>query len=96
MSKSAVARKYHDRVAAMGCIVCRNLGQGQTPAAIHHIRAGQGMAQRADDFLVIPLCPLHHQLGGQGVAIHAGQKQWESLYGTEMDLLAQTIREVMG
>lgn len=39
------------------------------------------------------MCPNHHRLGGSGVAIHAGQKTWESLYGSELELLDQTIEE---
>ncbi len=35
-------------VAELGCIVCRNLGFGSTPAEIHHIRTGQGAGQRAN------------------------------------------------
>lgn len=31
-------------VAELGCIVCRNLGFGSTPAEIHHIRTGQALA----------------------------------------------------
>lgn len=85
---------YKNKVAALGCCVCRNLGYGPTPAAIHHIRHGQGAGQRASDYLIIPLCPEHHQHGGPGVALHAGQAQWESLYGSELDLLAQTIADV--
>ncbi|MHB0806028.1 Ref family recombination enhancement nuclease [Stutzerimonas nitrititolerans] len=83
------------RVAALGCIVCRNLGYGESPAACHHIRAGQGMSQRASHFEVIPLCGAHHQTGGHGVAIHAGQKTWEAKYGTELELLAQ-VRRLLG
>lgn len=89
-------KSYHDVVAGLGCVVCRNNGSGPTPAAIHHIRFGQGMGQRASDYLVIPLCHMHHQHGGKGVAIHAGQREFESLYGTELDLLAQTIGDVFG
>lgn len=85
-------KNHLDRVQQLGCIVCRNLGHHDTPAAIHHIRAGQGLGQRASNFEVIPLCSLHHQNGGYGVAIHAGQKTWESLYGTELELLAQVRR----
>ena len=81
-------RQYMSAVAALGCLICRQ------PANVHHIRAGQGASQRASNYLVIPLCPEHHQHGGVGVAIHAGQKTWEALYGTEMELLAQTIGEV--
>lgn len=87
------AEKLHlSRVAGLGCIVCRNQYGQRTPAAIHHIRAGQGLGQRASNFEVIPLCSLHHQNGGYGVAIHAGQKKWESLHGTELELLAQVRR----
>ena len=87
-------KAYMDRVAALGCVVCRNLGYGETPAQIHHIRHGQGMAQRSSNHLVIPLCPQHHTDGGKGVAIHAGQQAFEAIYGSELDLLAQTIGEV--
>lgn len=75
-------------VADLGCLICRG------PASLHHIRAGQGLGQKASDYLVIPLCPMHHQHGGHGVAIHSGKRTWESLYGSELTLLAQTISEV--
>lgn len=91
----AAEKRHLDRVAALGCIVCRNLDIGPTPAAIHHIRAGHGLSQRASDYLAIPLCGDHHQNGGHGVAIHAGQAQFEAMYGSELDLLAQTIKELM-
>ena len=88
-------KAYMDRVASLGCVVCRNQGYGDTPAQIHHIRAGQGMSQRAPNTLVIPLCPQHHTDGGHGVAVHAGRETFERIYGSELDLLAQTISEVM-
>jgi hypothetical protein len=87
-------KAYMDRVAALGCVVCRNLGYGETPAALHHIRNGAGMSQRNSNYLVIPLCGQHHQHGGRGVAIHAGQQAFEALYGSELDLLAQTIGDI--
>ena len=87
-------KAYLDRVAYLGCVVCRNQGYGDTPAQIHHIRAGQGMSQRASNYLVIPLCPQHHTDGGKGVAIHAGQQSFEAIYGSELELLAQTIGDV--
>lgn len=92
------ADKQHlARVASLGCIVCRNEGHGTTPpelTAIHHIRAGQGMGQRASHHETIPLCALHHQLGGYGIAIHAGQAEWERRFGTERQLLEQ-VREML-
>lgn len=87
-------RAHMSKVAALGCVVCRNLGYGETPAALHHIRAGQGMSQRASHYQVLPLCGTHHQTGGYGVAIHAGQKEWESRYGTELELLEQVYDEI--
>ena len=52
------AEKEHlSKVASVGCIVCRNLGFGESPAEIHHVRTGQGMGQRASNYKAIPLCP---------------------------------------
>lgn len=84
------AKKHKGRVAAIGCILCRHLGYGETPASLHHIREGQGMAQRASDYLVIPLCREHHQgdTGFHGL----GEREFERRYRlTELDLLAETI-----
>jgi hypothetical protein len=78
------------RVAALGCIVCRKIFYVHSIPEIHHLRTGQGAGQRASNYDTIGLCPLHHRLGGYGVAIHAGQKEWEKRYGTETDLLTQT------
>ena len=45
---STKAEKRHmGRVASLGCYLCRQLGYGETPAQVHHVREGQGMAQRA-------------------------------------------------
>lgn len=86
------AEKLHrDRVARLGCIVCLNAGNPDTPAELHHIRTGQGLAQRSPEFEVIPLCPTHHRTGGYGVAVHAGRRSWEATHGTERDLLVQVL-----
>lgn len=78
------------RVAGLGCILCRELGYGQTPAEVHHIRDGQGAAQRASDYLTVPLCPEHHR-GNAG--LHGlGVRGFEARYRlSELDLLALTI-----
>ena len=84
------AEKAHlDRVASLGCIICRNEGQGYAPALVHHIRTGMGMRQRNSHFNVMPLCPRHHQTGGFGVAFHSGSREWQKIHGSELDLLAQ-------
>ncbi|EEJ5116973.1 Protein of uncharacterised function (DUF968) [Salmonella enterica subsp. salamae] len=89
-------RIWLSRVAALGCIVCKNLGFGETPAEIHHVRTGQGAGQRADHRKTIPLCHQHHRVGGHGVAIHAGKKTWEQKYGSETELLIQVVSELDG
>lgn len=83
-------KQWMGRVAALSCVVCRNAGLGETPAVVHHIRTGQGGAQRASDFLTIPLCPEHHD--GKD-SIHKDRQGFQRRYGTELDLLAQTIKE---
>lgn len=89
-------RIWLSRVAALGCIVCKNLGFGETPAEIHHVRTGQGAGQRADHRKTIPPCHQHHRVGGHGVAIHAGKKTWEQKYGSETELLIQVVSELDG
>lgn len=89
-------KRYMSRIADLGCVVCRNLGHGPTPAELHHPRTGVGKGQRSSNMDVLPLCPLHHRLGGHGIAFHAGQKTWQEKFGSEWDLVAQIKREIGG
>lgn len=83
------SEKAHlDAVAGLGCIVCRNIGHGHTPALVHHINTG-GTSLRAPHFLTIPLCPYHHQTGPFGEAVHNGKRTFEANFGTELALLGQ-------
>jgi hypothetical protein len=81
-------KAHKNRVAELGCILCRHLGLGKTPAQLHHIREGQGMAQRASDWLVVPLCPEHHT-GPRGV--HGDKTDLRIGNVGELDLLALTM-----
>jgi len=92
---SKAEQRHKDAVARLGCIVCRNLGKGHSPAEIHHVRFNQGLSQRASDFEVLPLCYLHHNAGIHGVSFHAGRRTWEAEYGTEAELLEQ-VRVLLG
>ena len=85
---------HMDRVAALGCLLCRRLGYHGTPAEVHHLRTGTGAGRRAGDTETIPLCPEHHR-GNTG--LHGmGRKAFERAYGvTELELLAET-RAMMG
>jgi hypothetical protein len=78
------------KLVDLGCVVCLKEGHGHSQPEIHHIRKGQGMGQRAESAKTIPLCPQHHRVGGYGVALHAGQKEFESRYGDEQSLLEFT------
>lgn len=77
-------KQYLNRVSELGCMICK------MPAEIHHIRTGQGH-MRAKHSDVIPLCPRHHRIGGYGIAIHAGIKAWEEMFGSELDMLERVI-----
>ena len=90
--KTTKAEQSHrKRVAELGCIVCRNLGNPGTPACLHHPRSFAGMGQRASEWEVIPLCPYHHQQGPFGHAIHNGSHEFAKNYGTEEQLLEQVL-----
>lgn len=88
------AQNHKTRVAELGCILCSHiLGIHGTPAQLHHPRRGAGMAQRASDFDVIPLCPEHHQgnTGVHGLGTKGFTKHWGV---TEADLLAVTLERL--
>ncbi len=81
---------WKSKVAALGCILCRHLGLGETPACLHHVREGQGLSQRASDWLVIPLCKEHHQgdSGWHGLGPGGFYQRYKL---DELDLLAMTL-----
>lgn len=90
-------RRYLDRVARLGCAVCRRMGYRDTPAEIHHKRAGQGLSNRAGHELAIPLCPEHHRgatglhgLGTRGFAKHWGYDENDLLQDVQ-DQLKETL-----
>lgn len=82
------AKQYLKIVASWGCLIC------QRPAEVHHIRDGMGAAQRNDDFNILPLCEIHHRIGGRGVAFHADKKLWQFLHGTERELQDRLNAEI--
>ena len=81
---TADERRHMAAVAELGCCVCRRELGVYSPAAIHHI---DGKTRPGAHFKVLGLCPMHHQTGGGGVALHAGRVEWERLHGTQADLL---------
>jgi hypothetical protein len=89
-------KKHMNRVAELGCVVCRRVygPHDPGPVELHHPRHGTGMGQRAKHTDVLPLCVSHHR-GKEG--IHGlGTKGFPKHYGyDEADLLAD-VRRLLG
>ena len=79
-------KRYLGRVASLSCAVC-----GSEGVHIHHVREGQGMSQRAQNWLAIPLCPACHT-GSHG--IHGDRRLLKARKVDEIDLLAMTIERL--
>jgi len=75
----------NNKIAELGCSLCRHQGNPGTPAELHHIRR-TGKRSNAP---VIGLCPAHHRFD---TGIHGmGRKRFEREYAiTEEELLEQT------
>lgn len=82
----AKEKRYLDRVAQLDCVVC-----GAHGVHIHHAREGEGMGQRAQNWLAIALCPTCHT-GPRGIHGDRAVLRQEKL--DEMDLLARTIERL--
>jgi hypothetical protein len=83
-------RAHLTQVADLGCILCRTLQLGPTPAERHHLREEQGLGQRASHFLTVPLCMEHHRgrIGFHGLGRRAFCHRYKL---DELDLLALTL-----
>ena len=55
--RPAAVREHYERVAALGCLVCG------APATNHHVTGYADKPGRfsPDQWLIVPLCPIHHQ-----------------------------------
>lgn len=89
---TAKSKRHMDRIASLPCALCERLGMTQAGKTyVHHVRKGQGMAQRASNWLAIPLCYDCHQ-GPSG--IHGDRSLLRIAKCEELDLLADTIEKV--
>lgn len=80
-------REHMARVASLPCACC-----GQYGVQVHHIRDGQGMSQRASNFLTTPLCPECH--AGQ-YGVHGDKSRMRARKQSELDWLADTIERLV-
>lgn len=74
MSKTAAESRHMERVAALGCVICRRLYGSYSPAQLHHVAEGSGLRS---NFAVVGLCEEHHT-GSSG--FHKMGKQFLKLY----------------
>jgi hypothetical protein len=83
-------KRHLDRVANIGCILCKTILDIQdSQAEIHHVF---DTADRSD-WLCIPLCPAHHR--GKAGFHGMGERKFNAVYSTsETKLLAETIKEL--
>ena len=91
MSRTKLERAWHDRVAEVPCVLCARLGEHTWPVQVHHVREGQGTAQRAPHVLSVALCPSCHA-GPDG--FHGSRTLLRIAKVEELDLLADTIEAV--
>lgn len=87
---SNAAKAHMQRVAELGCVICRRVtNQGWTPAEVHHAFD----TARRSDWLTVPLCPEHHR-GGTG--FHGmGERAFNRLYQTdETELIGWTVEDL--
>lgn len=89
MTKAEKAHK--SAVAELGCMLCKRLGLGETPAELHHLRTG-GWG-KGDYTTLIPICYEHHR-GNTGIH-ELGTKAFERHYGvTQQELLDETLKMI--
>lgn len=93
-TKTKEERAWMNDVASLGCVCCRNMGYGASPAELHHVRHEKGMAQRANHKDVLPLCPRHHRASYE-TGFHASKRLWQIQHGSESKLLIQVKQEVV-
>lgn len=84
---TANERKHLATIKSMPCGVC-----GDTPPSdAHHVK---DTGRRVSHYLAIPLCKSCHQDSLNG--IHGQKNMWRIMGKTELDVLAETIRRIVG
>jgi hypothetical protein len=86
-------QKEYDRLARLGCILCRQNGieTTDTPTEIHHVRRFGGKRDLAP---AIPLCAYHHRLGD--TSYHSlGAKKFTSYWGFSPEQLIDKTKALL-
>jgi len=86
-----VEKDKMDRVASLGCIVCKIYYNVESPGHIHHLTGlkYRSIGKKAKEFIC--LCPTHHQnSNGEHYSIHGHPKLFAEKYGSQEFLLEYT------
>jgi len=87
-------RAWMDAVVDLGCIACRVMGVFGTPCEVHHLLRNGKRISHLDS---IGLCTSHHRSELNTwhiVSRHPWRKEFETRYGTELELLERTRKLV--
>jgi hypothetical protein len=85
-------KALHDKIARLGCIACMKDGFFNDHVSIHHV---DGRTKPGAHLKVLALCGPHHQDDGSGtIAVHPWKARFEERYGSQTDLIAETMRMI--
>lgn len=92
---TAAEQRFMDLAGAVPCLACMKDGRINHHISLHHI---DGRTKPGAHFLVLPLCPSHHQQDDtdplQRISLHGAKKRFVERYGTEAELLAELVAMV--
>jgi len=85
-------KQLWSKMAALGCIACIHDGYSNLHVSIHHI---DGRTKHGSHKKVLPLCAQHHQHDdtdpAQRIGVHPYKARFEAKYGSQYDLLEETL-----
>jgi hypothetical protein len=87
---------YIGNVMRLSCAVCFHRGHNTPATEYHHTRAAEadvGGAQKAGNFLGMPLCGPCHQ-GAEGIHGKGSRAFARALGASEMQLINETLRRL--
>ena len=86
-------KQHMERVASIGCCVCKRIGYGYSPCQLHHVAEGSGLRS---DWAVVGLCQEHHtgKTGFHGMGTKAFCAAYRVPGESEYGMLVWTIEDL--